>query len=168
MVLLPDRFLNSFHYRVGLRPENCAPMHRPCSAEAYKFTPDFIRYREKNLRRSVDLINEVLAGTKKLDLFQSARVDSTVPIEEAIKTLVVLQKEGKFDHIGVSEVSAATLRRANAVSLMSKCTYLHLPTGPYRLPRSLLLKLKCRHGRMKRRPREARQIYTCSHIIHSS
>jgi len=71
---------------------------------------------EKNLRRSVDLINEVLAGTKKLDLFECARVDPNVPIEEAIRTLSILQKEGKFNHIGISEASAATLRRANAVA----------------------------------------------------
>ena len=71
----------------------------------------------ENLRRSVDNINAALRGTKKLDLFQSARVDKNVPIEDAIKTLTGLIKEGKFDHIGMSECSAATLRRAHAVSI---------------------------------------------------
>ncbi|KAI0724067.1 aldo/keto reductase [Fomitopsis betulina] len=70
---------------------------------------------EENLRRSVDNINAALRGTKKLDLFESARVDPNVPIEDAIKTLVVLINEGKFNHIGLSECSAATLRRAHAV-----------------------------------------------------
>ena len=69
-----------------------------------------------NLRRSVELINEKLRGTKRLDLFQSARVDTNVPIEQAIATLVELKKEGKLDHIGMSECSAATLRRGNSVS----------------------------------------------------
>ena len=78
---------------------------------------------EQNLRRSVDLINQVLAGTKKLDLFECARVDPTVPIEEAMKNLSILQKEGKFDHIGISEVSAATLRRANSVGLEDQVDY---------------------------------------------
>jgi len=73
----------------------------------------------ENLRRSVDNINEKLRGTKKLDLFECARIDYNVPVEEAIGTLAVLVKEGKFDYIGVSEVSEATLRRANAVHPIS-------------------------------------------------
>ena len=68
----------------------------------------------------MDNINAALRGTKKLDLFQSARVDKNVPIEDAIKTLTGLIKEGKFDHIGMSECSAATLRRAHAVSINGK------------------------------------------------
>ncbi|EIW60012.1 aldo/keto reductase [Trametes versicolor FP-101664 SS1] len=69
----------------------------------------------ENLRRSVDKINEVLRGTKRLDLFESARVAANVPLEDAIKTLAQLKSEGKFDHIGMSECSAASLRKANAV-----------------------------------------------------
>jgi pyridoxine 4-dehydrogenase len=74
---------------------------------------------EENLRRSVDLINEKLRGKKRLDLFQMARVDPTRPVEQAIETMVKLIKEGKFDHIGMSECSAATLRRAHAVCCVS-------------------------------------------------
>ncbi|KAH7889301.1 aldo/keto reductase [Phlebopus sp. FC_14] len=73
----------------------------------------------ENLRRSVELINEKLRGTKKLDLFQSARVAKNVPIEEAIATLVELKNEGKLNHIGMSECSAATLRRGNSVHPIS-------------------------------------------------
>ncbi|KZT71736.1 Aldo/keto reductase [Daedalea quercina L-15889] len=69
----------------------------------------------ENLRRSVDNINKALRGTKKLDLFECARVDPNVPVEESIKTLAGLIKEGKFDHIGMSECSAASLRRGNSV-----------------------------------------------------
>lgn len=58
---------------------------------------------------------EKLRGTKKVDLFQAARIDTKVPVENAISTLATLVKEGKFDHIGVSEVGAQTLKRANAV-----------------------------------------------------
>ncbi|EMD38423.1 hypothetical protein CERSUDRAFT_113579 [Gelatoporia subvermispora B] len=69
----------------------------------------------ENLRASVDNINAALRGTKKLDLFQCARVDQNHPIEETIKILSELIKEGKFDHIGMSECSAATLRRGHSV-----------------------------------------------------
>ena len=57
-----------------------------------------------------------LRGTKKIDLFQPARLDPKVPVEDAMRTLLDLQKEGKFDHIGISECSEASLRRAAAVA----------------------------------------------------
>ncbi|KAI0328559.1 aldo/keto reductase [Cubamyces sp. BRFM 1775] len=69
----------------------------------------------ENLRRSVDAINAALRGTKRMDLFECARVAKNASVEDAIKTLVELKNEGKFDHIGMSECSAASLRRGNAV-----------------------------------------------------
>ncbi|CCM02341.1 uncharacterized protein FIBRA_04435 [Fibroporia radiculosa] len=69
----------------------------------------------ENLRRSVDAINAALRGTKKLDLFECARVDPKYPVEEVIKILVGLKNEGKFSHIGMSECAAETLRRGHAV-----------------------------------------------------
>ncbi|KAI6103487.1 Aldo/keto reductase, partial [Pisolithus sp. B1] len=72
-----------------------------------------------NLRRSVETINEKLRGTKRLDLFESARVDPNVPIEVSIAALAELKNEGKLDHIGMSECSAASLRRGNAVHPIS-------------------------------------------------
>jgi len=70
---------------------------------------------EEGLRRSVNNINARLGGRKKMDLFEMARVDQTRPIEDAIKVLKTLVAEGKMAHIGLSEVSAATIRRAHAV-----------------------------------------------------
>jgi len=84
----------------GLARDNLAPNSSP-----------------ENLRASVDNIIKHLKGFKKLDLFQSARVDPKIPIEEAIKNLAELVKEGKFDYIGLSECSAETLMRASAVSV---------------------------------------------------
>lgn len=69
----------------------------------------------ENLRRSVTNVNRVLRGKKKVDLFECSRVDHNYPIEETIRNLKVLRDEGLFDHIGMSECSAETLRRANAV-----------------------------------------------------
>ena len=70
----------------------------------------------KGLEESVERSIAALRGTKRIDLFQPARVARDVPIEETIRTLVALKEAGKFDHIGLSECSAATLRRAHAVS----------------------------------------------------
>ncbi|KAL5524941.1 hypothetical protein ACEPAF_8810 [Sanghuangporus sanghuang] len=69
----------------------------------------------ENLKRSVDNILAKLRGTKKLDLFECARVDKNYPIEDTIKILSGFVAEGKFDYIGLSESKASTVRRANAV-----------------------------------------------------
>lgn len=42
-------------------------------------------------------------------------MDHNFPIEDTIRSLKALIDEGLFDHIGVSECSAETLRKANAV-----------------------------------------------------
>ncbi|KAF8151955.1 aldo/keto reductase [Mycena galopus ATCC 62051] len=68
-----------------------------------------------SLRASVDNILRALGPIKKLDLFQPARIDHRVPVEEMMQTLAALVKEGKFAHIGLSECSADTLRRAHKV-----------------------------------------------------
>ncbi|KAF8573346.1 aldo/keto reductase [Ramaria rubella] len=70
---------------------------------------------EENIRRSIDATNAALQGTKRVDIFENARVDDTTSIEETMAIMKRLVAEGKFDHVGMSECSAATLRRANAV-----------------------------------------------------
>ena len=70
----------------------------------------------ENLRRSVDACIAALRGTKKIDLFESARIDRQASLELTVETLALLREEGKFDHIGMSECRAETLRKAHAVS----------------------------------------------------
>ncbi|MDQ3632776.1 MAG: aldo/keto reductase [Actinomycetota bacterium] len=53
--------------------------------------------------------------TDHLDLFYLHRVDPAVPIEDSIGAMAELVLEGKVRHLGVSEASAAMLRRASAV-----------------------------------------------------
>ena len=50
-----------------------------------------------------------------VDLYQLHRVDAKTPIEESVGAMADLVKEGKTRFIGLSEASAATLRRAHAV-----------------------------------------------------
>ncbi|KAG1742959.1 NADP-dependent oxidoreductase domain-containing protein, partial [Suillus occidentalis] len=69
-----------------------------------------------NLRRSVELINEKLHSTKHLDLFQSARVDPNVSLEDSIKALVELKNEGKLDHIGMSECSPFSMLQVHPIA----------------------------------------------------
>ncbi len=52
-------------------------------------------------------------GTDYVDLFQPARVDPHVPIEDTIGAISDLVNQGYVRHIGLSEASAVTLRRAH-------------------------------------------------------
>ncbi|KAJ5207079.1 Aldo/keto reductase subgroup [Penicillium cf. griseofulvum] len=54
-------------------------------------------------------------GVDTIDLYYCHRVDGITPIEKTIEAMVELKKQGKINHIGISECSAATLRRAHAV-----------------------------------------------------
>jgi pyridoxine 4-dehydrogenase len=54
-------------------------------------------------------------GTDYIDLYQPARLDPSVPIEETIGAIAELVQAGYVRHVGVSEMSAATVRRAHAV-----------------------------------------------------
>ena len=69
----------------------------------------------KNLRRSVDACLKALRGTKRIDLFESGRLDGNYDIEHHGKVLNEMVREGKFDYIGLSAVGAETVRRAHKV-----------------------------------------------------
>ncbi|KAL8712619.1 MAG: hypothetical protein Q9220_003150 [cf. Caloplaca sp. 1 TL-2023] len=67
-----------------------------------------------NIRRSIDECLHHL-GDKKLDIFEPGRVDPKVPLEETINAIAEYVKEGKVGAIGLSEVDAATIRRAHSI-----------------------------------------------------
>jgi aryl-alcohol dehydrogenase-like predicted oxidoreductase len=54
-------------------------------------------------------------GVEHIDLYYQHRVDPATPIEETVGAMAELVKEGKVRHLGLSEASAATIRRAHAV-----------------------------------------------------
>jgi aryl-alcohol dehydrogenase-like predicted oxidoreductase len=53
-------------------------------------------------------------GVDHVDLYYQHRVDKTVPIEETVGAMAELVAAGKVRHLGLSEASATTLRRAHA------------------------------------------------------
>jgi aryl-alcohol dehydrogenase-like predicted oxidoreductase len=53
--------------------------------------------------------------TDRIDLYYQHRVDQNTPIEDTIGTVAELIAEGKVRHIGLSEASPDTIRRAHAV-----------------------------------------------------
>jgi aryl-alcohol dehydrogenase-like predicted oxidoreductase len=76
-------------------------------------------------KRSVDgspaYVHEACEGSLKrldvehIDLYYQHRVDPNTPIEETVGAMAELVEQGKVRHIGLSEASAATIRRAHAV-----------------------------------------------------
>jgi len=69
--------------------------------------PDYVRQScEASLKR---------LGTDHIDLYYQHRVDPNTPIEDTVGAMAQLVKEGKIRYIGLSEASAATLRRASKI-----------------------------------------------------
>jgi aryl-alcohol dehydrogenase-like predicted oxidoreductase len=66
------------------------------------------------VRRACDASLQRL-GVDFIDLYYLHRVDPTVAIEETVGAMAELVRLGKVRHLGLSEVSAATLRRAHAI-----------------------------------------------------
>ena len=81
------------------------------SARGVNGKPEYVRQScEASLRRlNVDTI----------DLYYQHRVDPNTPIEDTVHAMADLVKEGKVRHLGLSEASVATLRRAVKVHPIS-------------------------------------------------
>ena len=54
-------------------------------------------------------------GTDYIDIYRPARLDPTVPIEETVGAIAEMIEAGYVRHIGLSEVGADTIRRAQSV-----------------------------------------------------
>lgn len=70
--------------------------------------------RPESLQQACDASLKRL-DVEHVDLFYLHRIDRSVAIEESVGTLSQLVAAGKIRHIGLSECSVATLRRAHAV-----------------------------------------------------
>jgi aryl-alcohol dehydrogenase-like predicted oxidoreductase len=58
-------------------------------------------------------------GTDYIDLYQPARIDPTVPIEETVGAISEMVQAGYVRHIGLSEAGVDAIRRAHAVHPIS-------------------------------------------------
>lgn len=92
-----DNYFVSLKFGVTFKPEGC-----------------FLDVRCENIR------NHLLASLKAMeldyvDLYQPARQDTTIPVEDIMHEMKKLVDEGLIKHIGLSQVDAHTLRRAHQI-----------------------------------------------------
>ena len=74
-------------------------------------SPDYVRSAcDASLQR---------LGVDTIDLYYQHRVDKRVPIEDTVGAMAELVQAGKVRHLGLSEASAETIRRAHAVHPIS-------------------------------------------------
>ena len=99
-VLVPNRDKIFIATKFGFRWDD----HKVNSFDA---SPAYIKTAvEQSLKRlRVDYI----------DLYYAHRVDPNVPIEETVGAMAELVKEGKVKYLGLSEASAASVKKAHAV-----------------------------------------------------
>jgi aryl-alcohol dehydrogenase-like predicted oxidoreductase len=95
-----DQIVLATKFGIVRDPEN--PASRGVSGQ-----PDYVRRScEASLRR---------LGVETIDLYYQHRVDPATPIEETVGAMAQLVREGKIRHIGLSEASPQTLRRAGKI-----------------------------------------------------
>src|SRR6266550_2949270 len=76
---------------------------------------------KRSIRGTPEYVHEAIDRSLKrlnvdhVDLYYQHRVDKTVPIEETVGAMKELVEAGKVRHIGLSEASPETIRRAHAV-----------------------------------------------------
>lgn len=89
-------------------------------ATKFGFVQPEIGQREK-INGRPEYVNEACErslrrlGVDVIDLYYLHRVDASVRIEDTVGAMADLVRQGKVRHLGLSEVSAETLRRAHAV-----------------------------------------------------
>jgi aryl-alcohol dehydrogenase-like predicted oxidoreductase len=77
-----------------------------------------VRGDAEYVRQACDASLERL-GLDHVDLYYQHRVDRRVPIEETVGAMAELVEAGKVRHLGLSEASSETIRRAHAVHPMA-------------------------------------------------
>ncbi|OAA52125.1 Aldo/keto reductase [Cordyceps fumosorosea ARSEF 2679] len=80
------------------------------TAEGERVVDTSPEYVKKACEKSLETL-----GVDVIDLYYVHRVDEKTPIEHTIKAMAELKAEGKIRYLGLSECSAATIRRAHAV-----------------------------------------------------
>ncbi|KAJ5142998.1 Aldo/keto reductase [Penicillium bovifimosum] len=96
-IFLASKFAIQYDFNVGI--------------QTVRSDPEYVKEScEKSLKR---------LGVETIDLYYCHRVDGVTPIEKTIEAMVELKNQGKIKYLGLSECSAATVRRAHAIHPIS-------------------------------------------------
>jgi len=106
-ILAPNRDRIFIATKFGFRFKDGIAGSSNASGTYFDGSPAWLKVAvEQSLRRlKIDTI----------DLYYAHRVDPNVPIEETVGAMADLVKEGKVRYLGLSEASASSLKKANAV-----------------------------------------------------
>ncbi|KAL8933452.1 MAG: hypothetical protein Q9211_005778 [Gyalolechia sp. 1 TL-2023] len=110
---------NSLHLLARFCTANPSSASRVClSIKGGLHTTKFMTMdgSRTNIRRCIDEDLRILDGTGlKIDIYEPARMDPNVPLEETINAIAEYIREGKVGGIGLSEVDAETISKAHAM-----------------------------------------------------
>jgi aryl-alcohol dehydrogenase-like predicted oxidoreductase len=107
-VLVPNRDKVFIATKFGFRQrEGHTSNFAGTPATYFDGSPAYMRQAvEKSLKR---------LNIETIDLYYAHRIDPNVPVEEMVGAMAELVKEGKVRYLGLSEASAASIRKAHAV-----------------------------------------------------
>jgi len=106
-ILVPNRDKVFIATKFGFRFKDGVAGPSSATGTYFDGSPAWIKVAvEQSLKRlNIDTI----------DLYYAHRVDPNIPIEDTIGAMADLVKEGKVRYLGLSEASAVSIRKANAV-----------------------------------------------------
>ncbi|MEO6632128.1 MAG: aldo/keto reductase, partial [Mucilaginibacter sp.] len=106
-VLKPNRDKIFIATKFGFRQKEGDNAYPGASGSYVDGSPAYLKQAcERSLKRlNIDTI----------DLYYAHRIDPNIPVEETVGAMADLVKEGKVRYLGLSEASAASIRKAHAV-----------------------------------------------------
>ncbi len=106
-VLAPNRNKVFIATKFGFRQKEGDPSYPGQPGTFFDGSPAYMKTAvEKSLKR---------LNIETIDLYYAHRVDPNVPVEEMVGAMAQLVTEGKVRYLGLSEASAASIRKASAV-----------------------------------------------------
>ncbi|CAI9672807.1 MULTISPECIES: aldo/keto reductase [Elizabethkingia] len=106
-VLVPNRDKIFIATKFGFRFKNNEAGPSNSANTYFDGSPEWIRQAVDNSLRRLKI--------DTIDLYYAHRIDPNVPVEETVGAMAELVKAGKVRYLGLSEASAESIRKANAI-----------------------------------------------------
>lgn len=106
-VLVPNRDKIFIATKFGFRFKDGTAGHSGVPGTYFDGSPEWIK-------QAVDLSLQRLK-IDEIDLYYAHRVDPNIPVEETVGAMADLVKAGKVRYLGLSEASAESIKKANAI-----------------------------------------------------